>query len=90
MTVIRSIQSTTNASIDFRNAQRTLLALCIALLLLGAPITAAQAIQGSDKKKEAGIIELSAPKSVRNVIEKYFSFPTEPFSDDTARASFVR
>lgn len=90
MTVIRSIQSTTNASIDFRNAQRTLLVLCIALIFLGAPTTAAQAIQDNDKKKEAGIIELSAPKSVRNVIEKYFSFPTEPFSDDTARASFVR
>lgn len=68
----------------------TLCTMCLTLFLFYMPATQAQLTQNNTKKSELNVVELSAPKSVRTLIEKYLSLPSEPFADETAQAVFFR
>lgn len=60
------------------------------LLLFNASATPAQSIHSKTEKIESGSVVLSAPKSVKKLIEKYLPVPTEPFPNETAQTAFFR
>lgn len=90
MTIVCLKQFPASLAIPCRSARQVTLAFCMVLLLLNASATPAQLWQSKDKKITPSVIELSAPKSVRALIEKYLSLPTEPFADETAQTVFFR
>lgn len=57
------------------------------LISINPSITVAQEAQGSIKNST--VVILSAPDSIKEFLVKYFKFPSEPFSDDTAEEIFL-
>ena len=67
--------------------QRLVLVLLMVVLLQHSSTVAAKS---TEDKKESSLVSLSAPKSVKKFLIKYFELPGEPLADETAESTFLR
>jgi len=67
--------------------QRPVLVLLVVVLLQYGNTVAAKS---TEDKKESSLVTLSAPKSVKKFLKKYFELPDEPLTDEAAESIFLR